>query len=89
MIKLVDHFWPEKPAHSSAVLSPTWDIFWIRPHEITEGSFSGYFLLPIEFSNLIESVDLRWESSMYTEDLILILTEVLSMTAESGKKSKV
>ena len=53
MIKFIYYSRPEQPANASTVLSPTFDILWIWPHEISKWSFCGDLLLPIELFNLI------------------------------------
>lgn len=56
-IEMVDNLVSEDPASSSGVPSPRLNIFRVGPHEISEGSFVGYFLFSVEQSHLIN----RWQ----------------------------
>jgi hypothetical protein len=85
VVELVHDLGAEEPAHSTMVLRPSFDFLGVRPHEIAEGSLGGYFLEPIDFSDLIEGVDIGGESSMNAEDVILVTTMVLSTSAANGR----
>ena len=70
VVKLGDDFVAEKPSSPSVSLGPGLDFFRVRPHEVGEGSFGGYFHNSVDFPDLIESVDVWGEASVHTEDLI-------------------
>lgn len=89
MIEFVHHFRAKQPSHSSVVLGPSVDIFWVRPHKISKRALSWYLLKAVDLSDLVKSVNIGWQSSVDTKYFILISGEVLSTRAERGKKSKV
>lgn len=88
-VELVDHSRPEQPSNSSMILRPSLNLLGVRPHEISEGALSGYFLHSIDLPNLVKGVNIGRESSVYTENVILLRKGVLSTSAARGRKSKV
>lgn len=60
----------KQPSRTSLVLSPSVDLFWVRPHQIAEGSLVGNFGLPVDLSNLIEGPNIRRHATMHAQNLI-------------------
>lgn len=69
--KLVRHLGAEEPACSTRADGPGVNIFWIRPNEVTEGTFVGDLLITFNGSNLIERLDVRGEATVHTENLLI------------------
>ena len=69
MVELLSHFRSEKPARSSWGHSPSFNLFGIGPHEITEWTLVRDFHLSVDESGLINGFDLRGETGMDTKDL--------------------
>ena len=69
MAEVIGNFGSEYPAGSSGVDCPVFDIFWIRPHQVAEGSFMRNLDLPIDGPHLIDGLDFGAESTMDAEDL--------------------
>lgn len=70
MVELISRTTPEQPAHSSAAHHPPLDLIWIRPDQIPETPRRRDLCYSIDVVNFIQSVDLRRETSMETEDVI-------------------
>jgi hypothetical protein len=58
----------KEPSSSSWRHSPSFDVFWIRPHKVTEWTFMRNFHSSVNKSNLIDGLDLWGKSSMDAED---------------------
>lgn len=67
--KIVGDFGSEDPSGSAGVDGPIFDIFWVGPHEIAEGSLMWNFYFAVDGSDLIDGFDFRAESSVNAEDL--------------------
>lgn len=89
MVEFIDHPPSKKPTHSSRILRPAIDILRIRPHQISKWTLCRYFLHSIQLSDLVDGVDIGGKPTMHTENVVCITEDILSITAESGKKSKV
>jgi hypothetical protein len=59
----------EKPSGSSWRHGPGFNFFWVRPHEIREWTIVRHFLLSVNVSDLVESLDVWRESSVNAQDL--------------------
>lgn len=69
MAEVIGHFGSEHPPGSSGIYCPVFDIFWVGPHQVAEGSFVWDFYFPIDGAHLIDGLDFGAESSMDAEDL--------------------
>lgn len=49
----------EDPARSSGVPAPGLDVLGIGPHQISQGTLIGYFLLPVQEPHLINGGQIR------------------------------
>ena len=58
---------PEDPSCSSSISLPGFNIFWVRPHQISQWSFMWDLLFPIKQSHLIKGRKIRWHASMNTK----------------------
>ena len=70
MVELIDHLWAEKPADPSMILRPSLDIFRIRPHQVPKWAFRWNFLHSVDFSNLIDGMNVGRKPSVYTKNMI-------------------
>jgi hypothetical protein len=59
VVELVDYLGAKEPTDAPVILRPPLDILRVRPHEIPKGPFCGDFLKPVDFPDLVDSVDLR------------------------------
>jgi hypothetical protein len=71
MIKLSCHSRSKEPSGTSGRHSPSFNIFWVGPHKITERSFVWDLHSSVNKSHLIDGFNLGRETSVNTEDLAL------------------
>lgn len=69
--KLICDLCTKEPAGSSRADGPRVHVFGIRPHQITKCSFVRDFLVPLDGSNLVQSLDVWGETSVDTQDLFI------------------
>lgn len=67
MTEVVSDFWAKYPSCSSGVDSPVFNVLRVGPHEVAEGAFVWDFDLPVDGSDLVNSLDLGAEASVDTE----------------------
>lgn len=68
---LIRDFCTKQPAGTSRADGPRVHVFRIRPHEITKRSFVRDFLVPLDGSNLVQSLNVWGETSVDTQDLFI------------------
>ena len=71
MIKFVDNVATEQVAGSTGTNTPSGYVIRVAPHKVTHRTIMRHFLLAVEATDLIKSVDRRREASMYAEYLII------------------
>ena len=71
MIELVNNVTTEKVTGTTRADTPTVDIIRVAPHQIAHGAIVGHFLLAVQTTDLVQSVDGWREASMHTEYLIV------------------
>lgn len=69
LVELVGHLGAEEPACAPRRHGPRFDIFWIAPHEIAEGSFMRHFYFSVDESDLINGADVGRETSVDAQHL--------------------
>jgi len=62
--ELFCHATSEQPSSSSRGYLPSFDILRIRPHQIAEVSLVRYFLVPVDGSDLVQSTNVRGQTTM-------------------------
>lgn len=65
--KVISNFWSKYPTSASCINGPIFNIFRIRPHQITEWSFMRDFYLSIYCSDLINCLNLGTKTTVNTE----------------------
>ena len=71
-VELLGDVFSEGEAGASGALSPALNVVWIGPDNVAHGSFVGDLLDSVQFSDAVEGAELRAESSVDAEDLILV-----------------
>lgn len=71
VVEIRDNLISEEPACSSHIWCPGSDIIWVRPHEISIGSFHWDFLSSVNGSDLVNGDYLLRETTMNTENSII------------------
>ena len=68
---LISNFGAKQPASTSWTDSPGVHILRIWPHKITEGPLVGNLLVAFDGANLVQSFDVRWKTTVDTQDLLI------------------
>lgn len=68
---LISNLGAKQPACTSWTNSPGVHILWIRPHKITEGPLVWNLLVAFDGADLVQSLDVRWKTTMDTQDLLI------------------
>lgn len=69
MTEIVSDLRSKNPSSTTSIDCPIFDIFGVRPHQVTERTLMRNFNLAVNSSDLINSLDLGTESSVHTKDL--------------------
>lgn len=69
MAEVIGDLRSEYPSCSSGIDCPILNVLWVRPHQVTEGTFVGNLNFSIDGPYLVDCFDLRTQSSMDAEDL--------------------
>ena len=68
-VEVVDHLMAEDPASASGVPTPSLDVLRVRPHQIGQRTLIGNLLLAIQQAHLVDSRQVRRQSSVHTQDV--------------------
>jgi hypothetical protein len=71
---VIECFWDvltESISGTSGTYTPSASVIGITPEQIAHGTFVRHFLDSVERSNVVESVNARWKTTVQAEDLIV------------------
>ena len=71
MIKFRRYLVAKEPAGTARADGPCFDIFWIRPHQVTKSALVRNLLCTGDDTDLIDSSDLGTQPSVDTENLAI------------------
>lgn len=68
---LISNLGAEQPAGTSRTDCPGVHILGIWPHKITKGPLVRNLLVAFDGSDLVQSLDVRWKTTVDTQDLLI------------------
>ena len=70
-VEVIHHLVSEYPARTSWVPAPGFDVLRVGPHQISQRTLVGYFLLTIQETHLVDGGQIGWQASMHAEQVAI------------------